>query len=60
MTEKEFHLMLFNALQEYTLDFDKEVEYGYGNGDNITLRIKLIDPNSNIVLEQYTTISLEH
>jgi hypothetical protein len=58
MDDKEFQLMLFNALQEYTLDFDTEVEYGYGNGDNVRLTIKLVDSHSNIVLEQSTTINL--
>lgn len=58
MNEEDFKEMLVEALKEFSLSVSTEVEYGYDYGDTAYVRVKLLSPNGEVVMEDYGTINL--
>lgn len=58
MNEEDFKDMLVVALREFSLSVSTEVESGYDYGDTAYVRVKLLSPNGQVVMEDYGTINL--
>jgi len=58
MNEDDFKDMLIEALKEFSLSVSTEVEYGYDYGDTAYVRVKLLCPDGQVVMEDYGTINL--
>lgn len=58
MNEEDFKEMLVEALKEFSLSVSTEVEYGYDYGDTAYVRVKLLSPTGEVVMEDYGTINL--
>lgn len=58
MNREDFDEMLVAALKDFSLSVSTEVEYGYGYGDTAYVRVKLLGPDGQVVLEDYGTINL--
>ena len=58
MNEEDFKEMLVEALKDFSLSVNTEIEYGYDYGDTAYVRVKLLAPNGDVVLEDFGTINL--
>lgn len=58
MNEEDFKEMLVEALKEFSLSVNTEVEYGYDYGDTAYVRVKLLSPAGQVLMEDYGTINL--
>lgn len=58
MTEEDFNEMLIASLRNFSLAVSTEIDYGYDYGDTAYVRVKLLAPDGQVVLEDYGTINL--